>query len=80
MSEAERKELARILNSYFDETGFVLLTYQFGDGGECQYISNTKRDDVVNLLEEHLEYLKQEQSQQQQQQQSLEKTTPVGRC
>lgn len=55
-------ELAQFLDGYFNglakdhdrKTGFVLLTFAFGDKGRCNYISNGRREDVVVLLKEQL--------------------------
>ena len=36
-------------------TGFILLTFGFGDEGRrCNYISNADREDVVIMLKEQL--------------------------
>jgi len=34
--------------------GFVLMMFEFGDQGRCNYMSNANRADVVRLLEEQL--------------------------
>lgn len=36
------------------ETGFVLMMFNFGDAGRCNYISNARREDIVVLLREQL--------------------------
>lgn len=36
------------------KVGFVLMMFNFGDTGRCNYISNAKRADVVTLLKEQL--------------------------
>ena len=38
--------------------GFVLLAFNFGERGRCNYISNADRADVVALLTEQLAYFK----------------------
>jgi hypothetical protein len=56
------KGLAGFIDGFFNgptedrprKTGFVLLTFDFGDSGRCNYISNAHRDDVVVLLREQL--------------------------
>jgi hypothetical protein len=38
--------------------GFVLLTFQFGDGaGRCNYMSNANRADIIELFKEQLQHL-----------------------
>ena len=59
---AKMNELAHFLDEYFNgdvkgrtrKTGFVLMTFAFGDQGRCNYISNAERKDVVVLLKEQL--------------------------
>lgn len=59
-------DLARSIDRFFNgnltgearKTGFVLLTFDFGSKGRCNYISNTERVDVVHLLEEQLKRFK----------------------
>lgn len=62
-------DVAGVLDRFFNgekqgddrKTGFVLLVFNFGDGspGErCNYISNTQRSDIVNLLQEQLKRFK----------------------
>jgi len=56
--------LAHGLDEIFNEpgkpksVGFVLLAFNFGDKGRCNYISNANREDVVTLLAEQLAYFK----------------------
>ena len=40
------------------KVGFVLLAFNFGDKGRCNYISNANREDVVTLLTEQLAYFR----------------------
>jgi hypothetical protein len=56
-------ELAAFLDRYFNgeatrgqrKTGFVLMVFDFGEGGgRANYISNANRSDVVTLLKEQL--------------------------
>jgi len=58
---AKMQELARLLDQYFNgeakgaarDTGFVLLTFAFGDSGRCNFISNgADRKDIVVLFKE----------------------------
>jgi hypothetical protein len=56
------KGLAGFIDGFFNgpakgrprKTGFVLLTFEFGNTGRCNYISNARREDVVTLLREQL--------------------------
>jgi hypothetical protein len=58
------KDLANFIDAAFNgpvakkdrKTGFVLLTFDFGDKGHCNYISNANREDVVVLLREQLRH------------------------
>lgn len=58
----QMNSMAQYLDRFFNgpdpgpdrKTGFVLLTFAFGDQGRCNYISNAVRDDVVVLLKEQL--------------------------
>lgn len=63
--ESKYRELMRSLAQYLDrffngpddmprKTGFILLAFDFGDTGRCNYISNANRADVVVLLKEQL--------------------------
>jgi len=64
--EAEYEEGMRTIGAAIDavfngegekrerKTGFVLLVFDFGDQGRCNYISNAERADVVVLLKEQL--------------------------
>lgn len=36
------------------KTGFVLMTFAFGEQGRCNYISNANREDIVILLKEQI--------------------------
>ena len=45
------KALSEILGN---EVGFVLLTFNFGDSGRANYVSNAKREDVLNVLREYV--------------------------
>jgi hypothetical protein len=60
---AGMKKIARAIDEAFNgprikegerKTGFVLLVFDFGDTGRCNYMSNAQRDDVVLLLKEQL--------------------------
>jgi hypothetical protein len=61
---AQMLELANFLDEYLNgpkplrkgepKHGFVLLMFQFGDGGRANYISNADRRDVTTLLKEQL--------------------------
>jgi hypothetical protein len=59
---ATMKALAGFIDGFFNgpakgrprKTGFVLLTFDFGDSRRCNYISNARREDVVVLLREQL--------------------------
>jgi hypothetical protein len=52
--------LAQALNQYLNpigkKVGFVLLTFNFDEGGRCNYISNADREDIKVLLREQLSY------------------------
>jgi hypothetical protein len=56
----QMNSLAQYLDRFFNgpelsrKTGFILMTFEFGDKGRCNYISNAVRDDVVVLLKEQL--------------------------
>jgi hypothetical protein len=60
--QEQMKGLARAIDEAFNgktkghdrKTGFVLLTFDFGDKGRCNYISNADRKDVIVLLKEQL--------------------------
>lgn len=36
-------------------TGFVVLAFDFGPGGRLEYISNAKREEVIQLMIEFIE-------------------------
>lgn len=42
--------------------GFILMVFEFGDEhkGRCNYISNARRQDVVQLLEDQLKKFKED--------------------
>lgn len=52
--------MAQYIDRYFNgpdgkkDTGFVLITFAFGDKGRCKCISNANREDVIVLLREQL--------------------------
>jgi len=59
--EDQMRQLAAAIDHYFNgpkgqpkKTGFCLMVYPFGEGGRCNYISNSNRQDVVVLLREQL--------------------------
>lgn len=62
--EARHAELMRSIAEALDEgfngatrprkVGFVLMVFNFGDEGRCNYISNANREDVTVLLREQL--------------------------
>jgi hypothetical protein len=41
-----------------DKIGFVILMFQFGEGGRMNYLSNARREDIIKALEELLENFK----------------------
>lgn len=55
-------DLGRFIDAAFNgnhkkhdrKTGFVLMTFDLGDTGRCNYISNARRKDIVILLREQL--------------------------
>jgi hypothetical protein len=63
--ERQYREMMNSLAHYIDrffngpnpkprKTGFVLMTFEFGEHNRCNYISNANRDDIVVLLREQL--------------------------
>ena len=48
--------LDRAIADYADRpTGFLLMTFDFGENGRMNYISNGRRRDIISMLEEFLE-------------------------
>ena len=55
-------KLARLLDAYFNgerrsteqDIGFILMVFPFGEGGQVNYISNAKHEDVVMMLKQQL--------------------------
>jgi len=37
-------------------TGFIVLAFDFGEGGRLEYISNARREDVLKTLLEFVEH------------------------
>jgi len=52
----EMRNIAEMIVQRIDDksVGFVLLTFDFGEGGLTNYISNAKRKDIVKYFEELL--------------------------
>jgi hypothetical protein len=54
--------LAHLLDEFFNgekkgkerAVGFILMVFNFGDDGRCNYISNADRNDVVTMLKEQI--------------------------
>jgi hypothetical protein len=56
--EAEARSIGRIIwGAIPDGTGFAVLLFDFGDGGNLTYISNGKRADLIKTLRECAEKL-----------------------
>ena len=54
--EALARALDAIIPEYTDgeRKGFALLVFDFGDGGNMQYCSNARREDMIAALRELL--------------------------
>lgn len=53
-SEALERAARRAQVELPDGSAFLLLSTQFGDGGNLRYISNMRREDAINVLKEFL--------------------------
>lgn len=54
------KDLGRMVAKAIDDEaggpmGFMLMVFDFGEGGTTSYISNARREDVVKTLQEFIE-------------------------
>ena len=51
------KEAMKDVASHFPaHTGIIIFAFDFGAGGGMAYISNARRDDCINALEEWIAY------------------------
>lgn len=53
------KDLGRMVAGAIDDEagrpmGFMLMVFDFGEGGTTSYISNAKREDIILALEEFI--------------------------
>lgn len=50
--EQQTREVADLIAGKMPGRGFLLMAFDFGDGGNLAYVSNAQRPDVLKVLEE----------------------------
>jgi hypothetical protein len=51
-----KESMKDVAKHFPSRTGIIVFAFDFGEGGGMAYISNARRDDCINALEEWIAY------------------------